>query len=413
MATLDPSVYSPFLGANGAVPVAPTPVTPAAAPAGPAPANNLQRFFPVFMPAPANSVPAGIAAANAMAAAYGSAYGVPAVPATQTGTPAPVASVATPPNIQPVNAAPASAAPPTASTPVTPDTAPQVPIGAAQPRQGADSDALATVNAALTSIRGQRGGGGAARAAAPVAPVVPAAATANLPAFAPGTPDLSQAPNSVTYDDNGNAVGGRNAQGVEIIRDGVPSRVGGGGGTIAGRFVNPSDAIANGYAQQLAYQRASIANLLDAFSRSDGLAATKAALAHTIGLNNFGSVQGQGVNTINSAIGGIAAAGQGAGAAMYNAELGLAGRLAEIGEQHYQAETGSIPVGTTLQRDPATGLSVPVTVYGQRPSRAGQMPTLYDAGNARQAKPQVGKQYVDKNGNRAVYNADGTYTPVK
>lgn len=376
MATNDLQSFLPLLQQP-----APVPVTPTAAPVPTAAANPALRRA-LIEPNPAT--PAAPVTADSLRAALAALqpYAAQLQPTPTAANAAPAAAVSTPPQVAQTDVTPPAAAPATVATPTNPATAPRQPLRAGTPRVGQDATAPVTVG--------------------------------SLPSFAAGTPDLSQAPNSVSYNDAGQPVSSRNGQGVEVIRNGVSTMVGGGGGTIGGRFVNPSDAIATGYAQQLAYQQASLSNLLDAFRNSDGLAATKHALATAVGLNNFGSVQGQGINTVNSALGNIAAAGAGANASMYGSTLGYLGHLATVGEQHYEAATGSVPVGTTLQTDPVTHLGVPVTVYGQRPGNIGQMPKLYEeTQNARQPKPQPGKIYVDKAGNRATYNADGTYTPVK
>ncbi|WP_396328495.1 hypothetical protein [Burkholderia anthina] len=182
----------------------------------------------------------------------------------------------------------------------------------------------------------------------------------------------------------------------------------GGGAMVGGKFVDPRDAIAYGYQQQLAYQRQSIANLMGAFQRSDGLAATKHALAATIGANNFAGVQGQGVDALNSAIAGITGAGIGANAAMYGADQALAGRIAETTEQHYQAATGSVPTGTVVGSDPVTNMAVPLTTYGQRPASAGMVPTPYNPAPPT-AAPKDGATGKTRDGRAVVYR-NGAWT---
>jgi hypothetical protein len=115
-----------------------------------------------------------------------------------------------------------------------------------------------------------------------------------------------------------------------------------------GQLIDPSGAIQNGYNQQLAYQQASIANLLAAFRSSDGLAATKHALAAAVGINNFGQVQGQGADVMNQGIAGITGAGINADASDYQQQQANARTAAEIEgiNQRFEAtpqDTGGRP----------------------------------------------------------------------
>ncbi|WP_322037988.1 hypothetical protein [Burkholderia cenocepacia] len=186
----------------------------------------------------------------------------------------------------------------------------------------------------------------------------------------------------------------------------------GAGSTVAGKFIDPAEAIQRGFDQQVAYRQQALQDIMAA-ARQGNPGNYSFRLAHLIGAmgaNNFGAVQGQGVDALNQSIAGVSSAGIGAGAAMYGADQALAGRLAEVGEQHYQSATGSVPLGTTIGADPITGMAVPLTTYGQRPSAAGMVPTPYSTGESK--KPIVGKTYVDKSGNRAVYQSDGSYKPV-
>jgi hypothetical protein len=188
---------------------------------------------------------------------------------------------------------------------------------------------------------------------------------------------------------------------------------GGAGGTVAGKFIDPAEAIQRGFDQQVAYRQQALQDIMAA-ARQGNPGNYSFRLAHLVGAmgaNNFGAVQGQGVDALNQSIAGVSSAGIGAGAAMYGADQALAGRLAEVGEQHYQSATGSVPLGTTIGEDPVTHMAVPLTTYGQRPAAAGMVPTPYSTGGS-SAKPIVGKTYVDKSGNRAVYQSDGSYKPV-
>lgn len=228
-------------------------------------------------------------------------------------------------NYQPAAPAVPAAAPapaPTVETPTAPATPPV--------------NSQGTTPVARPAVRAPR------PAAAPAA-VAPAVA----PAVAGGL-DLGLAPNSETYNDQGQVVGSRGPAGLPT--GSLPFAGAAPGGTVGGRFVDPSNAIALGYAMQLAYQQQSIDNLLGAFRRSDGLAATKRALAATIGQNNFGAVQGQGTNTINSALGSIGAAGAGAGgtveAARIHEEGATARNDATLAQQNEQFLDTPRPTGT-------------------------------------------------------------------
>ena len=400
MATNDMQTFLPLLQQPQ------VPVTPQAAPV-PQPSADATLRRALLVPAP--TTPAAPITADSLRASFAalapylppSAQAVPdATAATPTSAPA-AASISTPTPPAPGNAvAPA-----------------QAPLAAGNPQ------VIPGVNDAVVRAVANRvvGGSGAAtprvgRDATAPATVAPAAAA--LPAFAPGTPDLSQAPNSITYDDSGRAVSGRDGQGVEIIRGGVSNQpyLPGGGRMIAGRYVDPRDAIAEGCNQQLAYQQASISNLLNAFQHSDGLAATKHALAQAIGLNNFASVQGQGTNTINSAIGNVAAAGTGAGAAMYGANLNSLTNATRLGFEEQQAQTtpvqiGAEPMGIT-SKDGTFIPTMALPTYGMR-GQGGAAPTPINPMGARTSLPPGLKVGAPYKGSDGVYNVGSHKVTIK
>ncbi|HDR9868473.1 TPA: hypothetical protein QDE31_01615 [Burkholderia cenocepacia] len=180
----------------------------------------------------------------------------------------------------------------------------------------------------------------------------------------------------------------------------------GGAGAIAGKFIDPAEAIQRGFDQQVAYRQQALQDIMAAAHQGNpgNYSFRLAHLIGAMGANNFGAVQGQGVDALNQSIAGVSSAGIGAGAAMYGADQALAGRLAEVGEQHFQAATGSVPTGTTMGTDPLIGAAVPLTTYGQRPSAAGMVPMPYNpappVSSALPSGLKVGASYK---------GADGTY----
>ncbi|PFH12840.1 hypothetical protein [Burkholderia sp. JKS000303] len=194
----------------------------------------------------------------------------------------------------------------------------------------------------------------------------------------------------------------------------APSAGVSGGGAVGGKFIDPAAAIQAGFDQQTAYRQQAIQDIMAAARQGDpgNYSFRLAHLVGATGANNFAGIQGQGVDALNSAIAGITGAGIGANAAMYGADQATVRTGMEVGEQHYQAATGSVPTGTVVGSDPSTKMAVPLTTYGQRPSVAGMVPMQYDPTPPSTMKPVVGKTYVDKSGNVAVYQSDGTYKKV-
>jgi hypothetical protein len=193
----------------------------------------------------------------------------------------------------------------------------------------------------------------------------------------------------------------------------MPARGGGAGG---GRFglANPEGTIMSAFDRQQASNMAMADRLMEwsqggnIFENKQRVAIAGQALAAMINNNNQGQVQGQGANSMNQVAGGIQSAGIGAGAQMYGANAGLQGNLASVAQRMYEAQTSSVPMGTEIGTDPVTGMGMPMTTYGQRPSAVGAMPTPY------QQKPAFtpGVEYTNK-GKRAVYQSDGTWKEVK
>lgn len=162
----------------------------------------------------------------------------------------------------------------------------------------------------------------------------------------------------------------------------------GGGAMHNGQFVDPRDAIAYGYQQQLAYQMASMRNL-NAMAGSGGdlgFHARIGALAQAIGVNNFGQAQGQGADSLNQSGAGVAEADTQA-AAQENVEATRAAseryaidagkETGEVGTELNvpgQPLYGVHPVMGVIQRDAngrATGTSIPFAPLGAATTQPG------------------------------------------
>jgi hypothetical protein len=174
-------------------------------------------------------------------------------------------------------------------------------------------------------------------------------------------------------------------------------------------LTNPSGAIANGYEQQLSYQRNALAAIMGA-AQQGSAGNYSYRLGHLVGAmgqNNFASVQGQGADALNQSMASEANAAMSANASMYGADVGLARTGEEVGEQHYQAATSSVPLGTTVGTDPVTHMAVPLTTYGQRPATVGGMPSAYNTA-APAARPKEGATGKTPEGTPTVYR-NGTW----
>lgn len=185
----------------------------------------------------------------------------------------------------------------------------------------------------------------------------------------------------------------------------------GGGKMVNGRFADPRDALEMGFRLQSQYRDESMRQILALAGNGGelGYRARVAALAQAFGQNNFGGAAVSGSNALNQAIAHITGAGIGAGASMYGSDAALTGHLAGIAEQGRQFDITPKPIGTEVGRDPLTGMGVPLTTYGQLPGA----PAYRGLSTTRPQTYQAGKEYTDKAGNRAVYQADGTWKPVK
>lgn len=192
--------------------------------------------------------------------------------------------------------------------------------------------------------------------------------------------------------------------------DGLPD----GGKMVNGKFASPRDALMVGYRMQQAARDSDMA----AFSAAAGdggqlgFGARASGLSKAFGANNFAGVGVGGINALNQSIAGVTSAGIGAGAQMYGSDAALTGRMAEVQQQQYTTETTPVQTGTALTTDPLTGLKVPTPTYSMRPTTRGGMPTPITAQPQTQQRVP-GRTYKDSKGNQAVYNTDGTYTPVK
>lgn len=263
----------------------------------------------------------------------------------------------------------AGAAAPSIATPATPVTPAVAPL---QPA------------ATPAASRGSRAAGRTAAAAQPAQPEAALNPDDYIGRFMPG------------FVDNTLLVPGQMGGGGAPSLASLP----GGGRSVNGRFVDPRDAVALGYAMQLQYQQASMQNLLNAAgSGSDlGYHARVAALAGAFGQNNFAAQQTSGVNTINSALGNIGAAGVGAGSALAVAQEGT--RRAELNLAQQESEFQRTPRqigGETYGVPDGKGGTIPL----------GQVPTMGLPG-----APGQGMQPLNPQGTRTPKpreGATGTY----
>lgn len=129
-------------------------------------------------------------------------------------------------------------------------------------------------------------------------------------------------------------------------------------------LVDPSSAIDRGYAQQLAYQRASLNNIMNAAGEGDSrnYSFRLAHLVGALGQNNFGQVQGQGADALNTATAGVGNEGLIAGAQAYGQDTQAATARAQIEAGRELEANKSQPIGTTV--DTSAGYPVSQTNYG-------------------------------------------------
>jgi hypothetical protein len=179
-----------------------------------------------------------------------------------------------------------------------------------------------------------------------------------------------------------------------------------GGGAIAnGRFVDPRDAIEYGYQQQLAYQQASMRNLVAMGGNGGawGYHARMAALAATVGQNNFGQVQGQGVDALNAANAGFGSAQVAAGASNYAQQQANAREAANIGATQERFWNTGQDTGSTLDLSagyPVTRTTRALPTAPGSPAGVGMRPIGPEADNKAASTVKVGAH---------VTQADGTY----
>ena len=171
----------------------------------------------------------------------------------------------------------------------------------------------------------------------------------------------------------------------EVIRGGVVTpgsddAVGAGRGFIgvpgaAGGLRDPQGIINAGFDTQQQRAQGNIDQALayinqgtNIFDRATRARAIAGVFNATLGPNNVGQVQGAGQDALNSALGGVSQAGIGAAASEYGSTLGYAGNAERVGEAHYEAATGSEPIGSDIVQTQFGPMPVPR--YG---SRAGGM----------------------------------------
>jgi hypothetical protein len=307
-------------------------------PRGPTPYGNPGAPVVAAAPTVTNFVPRG-------PTPYGTPAAVRVVPAAASPTPsAPVATPASPAPAPTTPVAPPAATSPTTSAAGVPNNGAVSPTpGAGNPlppsMQGTDTPLPAgTPNAAANA--------GAASALAGLPPPANSGAAAASPALA----------------DNG----------PEIIRGGVVSNPQGSVVPASG-IRDPQAAINAGFDTQTARAQSFISQAMnyvnaggDIFERATRGRFVNGLLNATVGPNNVGAVQGQGQDSLNSALAGIQAAGIGAGASEYGAQLGYQAsaernQAAENLEAQQRTNTPVVVGQRTVMRN---GIAVPEPVYG-------------------------------------------------
>lgn len=233
--------------------------------------------------------------------------------------------------------------------------------------------------------------------------------------YDPGAPGgVPQAPGAAMP-----AAGGRGGA-PAVAYGGVPGQ---------GALIDPRSYFPDVVGQQLSYARRAADEILSAAGSGSELGYSARLRALTgVYLNGLAQVGQGGANNFNSATAGMFGDVTRAGAQMYSsdnslkgdlarasasrysADLGFASNVMQDDTRRYELETSSVPTGTELAADPVTHMAVPTTTYGQRPARAGAMPTPY---NTNKPKLVAGQEYTDRAGNRAIYQQDGSWKPVK
>jgi hypothetical protein len=190
--------------------------------------------------------------------------------------------------------------------------------------------------------------------------------------------------------------------------------VGGGGG---GGLQNPFGQITAGFDQQTARANDFIGRAMDYVNGGDNIfeRATRGRfinglLGATVGPNNIGQVQGQGIDTLNSATAGVGEAGIGAAASEFGSSAQLTGNEQRVGEANTEFNNqAGIPLGTRIV--PTQFGPMPTTVYGSRqgggmvlPTNPTPRPTLTQflsdakAGNPSMSETQLTNQYYRQYG---------------
>ena len=348
--------------------------------AAPVPALNGAQLQAQFNATPAVTPPT--------AAALPAAPAVPPTPAalTPAATPQPTAPVATPganpaPNANVVN--------------------PPLPPG------GLNADGTpANPSAASAVATGAVGlpGGGAAPAATAGGITAPTPVRAALPTF------NNVAGNFAADDNNPEVIRG----GQIVPGTGVGAQNGFGN---VGPYRDPSGPISQGFQNQQAYAQNFLDQALkyiggggDIFERATRGRAIAGILHAVAGQNNEGAVQGAGVDALNQSIAGVSSAGIGAQATEYNADQNLAGRVGEIGEQHYQAATTPRIAGATP--NPVNPYLPPIPYYELPPEQLGgkAMPAGPNAAAPAAAKVVEGAASIDKATGKPIVFRNGQWT---
>lgn len=200
-------------------------------------------------------------------------------------------------------------------------------------------------------------------------------------------------------------------QGVAVLEGNRPVTYGGGAmptyANAPAQMMNPEGVINRGFDLQTQRTENFMNQALDyinqgsnIFDRATRGRAIASILAATAGPNNVGQVQGQGADSTNNALAGIQQASLGANASMYGSTLGLAGNEQRVGEAHYEASTGSEPIGTDIVQTQFGPM--PVTRYGTR--AGGMAPNPITPTPTNNSALRVGATYKGGDG---TYNAPG------
>jgi hypothetical protein len=164
------------------------------------------------------------------------------------------------------------------------------------------------------------------------------------------------------------------------------------------KMLDPSKAAQTGVDQHVAYVQKILPILMDAaMSRGDptNYATRLRSLMGAFGNMNLAHENVSGTNTINTGRSGLIQEGLRGASSLAQEQLRGQNQI----DLH---ATDSVALGTELAKEPTTGVYVPTTTYGQRPTKAGAMPTPYTSAAKPAAKPVEGATGTTKDGRRFI-----------